>query len=357
MANEVIKVGEAERAFTPSAKFEVGGKLYDLSNLFDSFNAVNKAMKIAHDNPLSVEPMKLIGQAEQLLVGMAREENNLHPAIGAIARPFIKAIGPMAEAAKQAVKLRLNAGHRLLQHPTITIPLNVALVTSTAGTQASFVVQSPYLGSGGATHNIEAIWAITALETGGLEQTGMSSSVFTVAKFAGHDYVNASLSGIQSSTGAGVVTATQGWAFYNFASDKRDRACTTFSPWNLQGGGGVIGSIMRETGVVTLGMGNAGTSASSTNFVGTVHVHVKASLCGSPWNVNDVHRMFYPWRQQGKYAQKLFHSLPSKADKLFSRLQGEMRRGGVYGVDGIEEVGEAQFSNDLIAGDDDFGIE
>ncbi len=353
MANEFFKIGEASKAFAPSARFQVGDAVYDLSNLFDSFGDIKKAMKIAQDNPLSTEPMKLIGHAEQLLVGMANQQG-LHPAIQQIAHPFMKAIGPMAEAAKQAVKLRLNAGHRLLQHPTITIPLNVLLATSTAGVQAQFVVQSPYLGSGGATHNIEAIWAITALETGALAQTGMSTAVFTKALFAGHDYVNASLSGIQSSTGAGVVSATQGWGFYNFASDKRDRACTTFSPWNLQGGGGVIGSIMRETGTVTLGMGNTGTTASSSNFCGTVQVHVKASLCGSPWNVNDVHAMFYPWRQQSKYAQKLFHSLPSKADALFNRLQAEMGGGRHFSTHGVETD---DYSNADLSDTDGFGNE
>ncbi len=108
---------------------------------------------------------------------------------------------------------------------------------------------------------------------------------------------------------------------------------------------------MRETGTVTLGMGAIGTVA--TAFEGTVHVHVKASLCGSPWNVNDVHRMFYPWRQQSKYAQRLFHSLPSKADALFQRLSHEMGGGhGGMGVRGVDEVGgfDDNYGNQLVAG-------
>ncbi len=355
MANEVIKIGEAPRAFEPSAKFDVGGKVYDLSNLFGSFDAIKQAMDIADKNPLSTEPMRLVGEAQRMLVGVANAAD-LHPAIRNIAHPFMQALGPMAEAAKQAVKLRLNASHHLLQQPTITIPLNVLLTHATDGQQQTYVIQSPYLGSGGAIHNIEAIWAITALETGGLAQPGFGSCVFTQATFAGHDYVNASLSGIQSipvnvgSAAIGVAKPqNRGWGFYNFASDKRERPSTVFSPWNLQGGGGVIGSIMRETGTVTLGMGNIAT-VSTTDYIGTVHVHCKASLCGTPWNPADVQRMFYPWRQQAEYAQKLYHALPSKADRLFQRMHQEMGGQG-FGTHGTEapQAQTPDYGNQLVA--------
>ena len=83
-------------------------------------------------------------------------------------------------------------------------------------------------------HNIEAIWAITALESGPLMAT--SGLIITSAVFAGHDYVQASKSAIRNWPGNTGRAGTDGWAFYNFASDKRERPHTTFSPWNLQGG-------------------------------------------------------------------------------------------------------------------------
>lgn len=315
MSNEPIKVGVAVQQRSNTI-LNVGGQAYDLANVFEGIDLIGASAKLIQKSPYSTEPMKMIGRAQTLLVGAMQQ---MPQALVPVIHPLVKAAsGPMLEAAKEAVRLRMQAAHTLMKNPTQSIPLTLLPVATFAiGSTATFTIQNPYQGSGGGVYNTNALWAITGLESGALVNTG--GLIITSAIFAGHDYVQASLNGIQTVTGTGNATGTnRGWDFSIFASDKRYRDHTIFSPWNLQGAGGIIGSIMRETGQVKLSLTNVG---NSTFAGGAFHVHVKASLCGSPFQPDHVQKMYVPWAHQLESAHQLSMNMPMGIAKMLgSRL-------------------------------------
>ena len=145
----VIKVGEVAPPVESPTKFEVGGQTVDLGPLMGAYADVSKAMQLAARNPLGFEPMRLIANAQKVLVGVAKQP--LPRQVAHIVSPFARSLGPMVEAAREAVRLRLHAGHRLMQQPTITVPITLAIpANGTAPAAGSTIdIQSPYLGSGG----------------------------------------------------------------------------------------------------------------------------------------------------------------------------------------------------------------
>lgn len=337
MSNDVIDIGGAA-APTPE-KFIVSGtdgQRYNTRSLHEGLAKLVAAQKMVLKNPTDAgAAWKLINDG-RMQIGMFQQKmpTALHP----ILRPLVQAAnGPMLEAAREAVRLRMRQSNELMKNPTQSIPLTLDASTFVPATAATFVVQNPYIGSGGAIYNSQGIWAVTAIETGALQYN--AGIVFGSAIFAGHDYVSASFGGIQSTTGLGASAGTyvvatgvatgevRGWPLSMFASDKRFRDHTTFSPWNLQGAGGIIGSIMRETGTVTLGIVNNANVAfpldlagGGTGYSGTVNVHVKASLCGSPFNPDLVHRMFVPFNRQLMASHRLATGLPSHFAPMFESL-------------------------------------
>lgn len=318
MTQNIVKVGAASAAAQRSTNddfIELGGTTYDISDVNLAIAKVGEGLKILGKNPYSTLPMQRIKEARTLLVGALQ---SMPAPLARIVRPLAAAAaGPMMEAANEAVRLRMQSAHSLMKHPTQTIPLTLDAASGTFGANAtaSFTVQNPYQGSGGAVYNTNGIWAITGLESGALANIG--GLLITSAVFAGHDYVEAALNGIadQSAAGSSGAAAVGGWDFSIFASDKRYRDHTVFSPWNLQGAGGIIGSIMRETGQVKFKFLNVG----NTTFAGgAFHVHVKASLCGSPFQPDHVQKMFVPWRDQLVRAQQLSQDMPNRFRQAFS---------------------------------------
>ncbi len=309
------------------------------------------AQKMVLKNPTDAgAAWKLINDG-RLQIGAFQQR--LPMAVRPILQPMLNAAnGPMLEAAREAVRLRMRQSNELMKNPTQSIPLCLDSSTFVPGKAATFVVQNPYIGSGGAMYNSQGIWAVTAIETGALYYN--AGIVFASAIFAGHDYVSASFGGIQSTTGTGAAAGTyvvssgaatgevRGWPLSMFASDKRFRDHTTFSPWNLQGAGGIIGSIMRETGTVTLGILNNSNNlfpldqaGGGSGFGGVVNVHVKASLCGSPFNPDLVQRMFVPFNRQLMASQRLATGLPSQFAPMFHSLSAAQQQ--IAGLEGDYE--------------------
>lgn len=329
-AGEMITIGAPYGGEgKPDGKINVGGQMYDLGPFFAAIADIGEAEKIAVNNPYSMEPFRKIGRARKVLVGA------LHQALPAniipIMRPLVQhAAGPMLDAAREAIKLRMQASHRLMQHPTQTIPLTLDNASFVPGSTATFVIQNPYQGSGGGVYNTNALWAITGMESGSLAQIG--GLTITSAVFAGHDYVQAALNGLQSTTGVGAATgASRGWSWSIFASDKRREPHNVFSPWNLQGAAGIIGAIMRETGTVTLSLTNIANLVFTTGFAGSFHVHVKASLCGSPFDPQDIHKTFVPFNQQLSASHSLAAHLPNHMQSVFQTLGQQVNQ--IRGLD------------------------
>lgn len=311
-------------------------KSYDITplNIMGGIQGIIDAQRLIMKKPGSPEPMRMLAQSEKILVGAMRAlPPALHPVFGQMVQT---ASGPMLEAAKEAVRLRMRSQHELMKHPTQSIPLTLDSATApgtfVAGSTATFVIQNPYIGSGGAMTNAQGIWAITGLESGSL--AAVQGLIVTKAVFAGHDYVEASLNGISSTTGTGASSTAggpEGWDFCIWASDKRTRDHTVFSPWNIQGSSNIIGSIMRETGTVTLGL----TNLNNTTFQGgAFHVHVKASLCGSPFTAENVHKMFVPFNQQHNAALKMSAAMPSAFAGMYEGLAAQNAQ-----IRGLEEEG------------------
>lgn len=312
------------------------GKPYDITalNIMGGIQGIVDAQRMIMKKPGSPEPMKMLVQSEKILVGAMRAlPPALHPVFGQMVQT---ASGPMLEAAKEAVRLRMRSQHELMKHPTQSIPLTLDSATApgtfVAGSTATFIIQNPYIGSGGAMTNAQGIWAITGLESGAL--AAVQGLIVTKAVFAGHDYVQASLNGISSTTGTGASSTAggpQGWDFCIWASDKRTRDHTVFSPWNIQGSSNIIGSIMRETGTVTLALTNLN---NATFQGGAFHVHVKASLCGSPFSAENVHKMFVPFNLQHNAAVKMASAMPSAFAAVHQGLMEQQAQ-----IRGLEEEG------------------
>jgi len=334
MANEIMKVGEYKPPQQQVIVAGTDGRQYDIAPILGGLQLMVDAEKKAKQSPGSPEALKMLAKSEQILVGALRQlPPGLHPVLG----PMVQAAsGPVLEAAKEAVRLRMRSQNELMKHPTQSIPLTLDSATApgtfVAGATATFVIQNPYIGSGGAMTNAQGIWAITGLESGAL--ANVSGLLVTKAVFAGHDYVAASLNGIQSTSGTGASSTAggpQGWDFCIWASDKRTRDHTVFSPWNIQGSSNIIGSIMRETGTVTLSL----TNLNNTTFQGgSFHVHVKASLCGSPFTAENVNKMFVPFNLQHNAAVKMASAMPSAFAALHSGLLAQNAQ-----IRGLEEEG------------------
>lgn len=336
MANNVVKVGAYAPPVSAMRGMSVDGTYYDITelNIAGGLQMVVDAQRLIKQKPGSPEPMRMLFAADKILVGAMKA---LPPALHPVFGPMVQAAsGPMMEAAKEAVRLRMRSQHELMKHPTQSIPLTLDSATApgtfVAGSTATFVIQNPYIGSGGAMSNAQGIWAITGLESGAL--VNVPGLIITQATFAGHDYVEASLNGILSTTGTGASSTAggpEGWDFCIFASDKRTRDHTVFSPWNIQGSSNIIGSIMRETGTVTLGLRNL----NNTTFQGgAFHVHVKASLCGSPFTAENVHKMFVPFNQQHAAATRMAAAMPSHFAGLYNSLQQQNMQ-----LQGLQEEG------------------
>lgn len=296
------------------------GKQFDLSPLTDAVADVVRAERIIHRNPYDKHAMGMIvgasKRARQFLNSPMPED------IGAVVRPIAQHIaGPMMEHARVGLQLRMHAEHKLVMHPTQTLGLTFSAPN---GGTATVTVQNPYQGSGATTVFQNSLWAITALESGALANTATSAgSLFiTSAVWAGHDFVQASrnaiVTGSISGTGGGTIVNTaagSGWGWYVFASDKRERPHTTFSPWNVQGAAGIIGAIMRETGQVIFTFLN---QTGGTVYV-PFHVHMKASLCGGPFQTEHLQRMFVPFHKQLAAAHTMSQWLPSHFEHAFTQ--------------------------------------
>lgn len=313
MSNAMFPLAGAQ---APVGKIRVGSSeneaadYWDPTPMFQVANAMSATARDAVRNPYAKLPFQRFYALSKELnrlsnVGMTHPNPNAKLLSSVMAR---NAQG-YAEAARQAIKLRMAMGNELMKLPTQTIPLTVTALAA-GSSIGPFVVQNPYIGSGGAVSNSQGIWAITGCESGALINNG--GMLTTSAIFAGHDYVAASLGGIQGTNPASAVT--QGWGWYIWASDKRNRPHTTFSPWNLQGAAGIVGSIMRETGTASFTFYNNG----SQPFSGVFHVHVKASLCGSPFkgSETEVAKQFVPWHQQMAAAARVTHTLPAYMGRI-----------------------------------------
>lgn len=242
--------------------------------------------------------------------------------------------GPMMEHARLSLQLRMHAEHKLIMHPTQTVGLTFSAPT---GGTATVTIQNPYQGSGAQTVFRNTLWAITALESGALANTATATgSLFlTSAIWAGHDYVQASrqavVTGSVSGTGGGTILngpTNSGWGWYIFASDKRERPHTTFSPWNVQGAGGIVGAIMRETGQVTFTFLNQ----TGGTVVVPFHVHMKASLCGGPFEPAELIRMFVPFHKQLSAAHSMAQWLPDHFEGAFNEMGHNVKQ-----IQGLEE--------------------
>ncbi len=307
---------------------------FDPTPMFAIANAMSATARDAVRNPYSILPhhrfLKLSKELQKVTNLGAAHPNPIARNLSAV---MARNAQGYAEAARQAIKLRMSMGNELMKLPTQTIPLTVTALAAGASI-GPFVVQNPYIGSGGAVANSQGIWAITGCESGALINTG--GMLTTSAIFAGHDYVNASLGGIQGTNPAAAVT--QGWGWYIWASDKRARPHTTFSPWNLQGAAGIVGSIMRETGTASFTFYNNGTQP----FSGVFHVHVKASLCGSPFKASEteVAKQFVPWHQQMAAAARVAHTLPAHLGRMF---QGQLpvQLASIRGLEDGYDIGQA----------------
>ncbi len=347
--SEVIEIGSAAPT---DERFIVnhGGKLYNTKPLHEGMRKFVAAQKMVLRNPGDAgAAWKLINDGRMQVGAFQR---NMPMALRPVLAPMISAAnGPMLEAAREAVRLRMRQSNELMMNPTQSIPCCLDASTFIPGSGVTFVIQNPYIGSGGAMYNSQGIWAITAIETGALEYN--AGIVLGQATFAGHDYVAASLGGIASTTGTGAATVAystgaiagecRGWGLAMFASDKRNRPHTTFSPWNLQGAGGIIGSIMRETGTVALGFANNSNLAfpldlagGGTGYSGVIQVHVKASLCGSPFNPDLVQRMFVPFNKQLMASQRLSTGLPSAFAPMFASLSAAQQQ--IAGLENEENI-------------------
>lgn len=331
MGEQVITIGGAIEEKRNSI-ITVGGQDYDLEPIFGAIDKVVSAERQAVANPYSTNPLRMVLEARNVLVGALSRQ--VPPGLVPILRPIVKnAAGPMVEAARTAIKLRMESANRLMMKPTQSVPLTLDSGTYTAGASASASVLNPYLGSGGGMYNVNALWAITGFESGALAD--IKGQLITKLMIAGHDYVGASLGGIKSAVG---LAANQGWGWYLFASDKRERAHTTVSPWNVQGAGGVVGSIMRETGQVDIAFRNGSAAA----FSGVFHVHVKASLCGSPFKGDALAQTFVPFNRQLAASATLAQHLPSQFANAFRRI-GE----AAGTLDGLEPALDSVLSDQL----------
>lgn len=319
-----------------------GREAFDLTPFVDAIGNVAQAQKIISKNPYDKGAYGLILTAGK---DMRNFLNAPMPTeVAAVLRPAMRHMaGPMMESARVAVELRMHAEHKLIMHPTQTF--GATFSAPNAGT-ATFTIQNPYQGSGATTTFAETLWAITAFESGGLVNTATAAgSLFiTSLVFAGHDYVQAStnalVKGSVAGTGGGTIvqTAAQGWGWYIFASDKRERPHTVFSPWNLQGAAGIIGAIMRETGQVTFTFLN---QTGSTVYV-PFHVHMKASLCGAPFSAPGMREMFVPYHEQMRAAHRLAQWHPRAFENVFRGIQG-----AVLQADGNDPVDQYMLNDQL----------
>lgn len=316
MSNTIV-IGAAQEPQEAAPIINVSGQNYDLSRLWEAHAGITNAVLMGMRFPNDPKPFQELERNRKLFIGAATQ---LPPGLRDALRPMmIHAQTKMAEAAKQGIRLRMQAQERLLKRPTQTIPITFNSANFTANTGAQVVLRNPYTGSG-VVYSGQALWAITGLETGALANVGSAGLKIVQANFAGHDYVNAALAAFVSTAGTANATTQAawstgapgtiacGWDFAIFASDKRKQADNEFSPWNLQGAAGIIGSIMRETGQVTLGFQNSSGAA----FGGTVHVHIKASLCGSPFSDDALRAAYVPMGEQAMAAGVLGLLQPAK---------------------------------------------
>jgi len=285
------------------------GREFDIGPLAKTISKIKNGMAIIARNPWDK-----YGLAEVVTAGhdLSKWEHEDMPTdVGNIVRPLIShGVYPMLSAAHLAMKLRMEAERHLISKPTQTLGIRL---TGAAASTWQVSIQNPYQGSGVAYEMRNALWAITALEGPPLAAAvsvlaaGVGTLYLTSAIWAGHDYVAASRAGIvpgSAAVGGGGNLANlivPQWSASIFAPDKRERKSTTFSPWNLQGAGGILGSIMRETGQVTLAFLNATGVTIDVAF----HVHMKASLCGGLFKHEILHQMFVPFHRQLSAAHHL----------------------------------------------------
>lgn len=314
------------------------GRSVDVTDVFGAIREMTASQERVKKNPWDADAPKMMFRAHKTLMNVEKRMADIGQvadlgAVANIARGLVKSAKPLYQFAAEAHRLHAKASARLLMHPTQTIPL--CFNAGAAANVASFTIQNPYIGSGGGVYNAAGIWAITGLESTNL--TSCTNLRITSAVFAGHDYVSASLNGIQTSSGN--VVAVKGWGWQIFASDKRERAHTVFSPWNLQGASGIVGSIMRETGTVTLAF--VAGAIGGNPLVGDVvfHVHVKASLCGSPFSGEHLAKFFVPWQKQLKAARYMARHHGGVAARAMRSSRGSTIRGldGDMDVDGALE--------------------
>lgn len=337
----LLDVGAAYNGGKPGGKF-------DLTPFTDAVDQVVRAEKIIHKNPYDKGAMGMI-------VGSARAMRNflaqpMPDDVGAVLRPIAHHIaGPMMEHARVGLQLRMHAEHKMIMHPTQSIGLTFSCPN---GGTATVTIQNMYQGSGATGTFQNTLWAITGFESGALANTATAAGSLFVSSLiiAGHDYVGASRSavvtGSVSGTGGGTIVNTttgSGWGWYVWASDKRERPHTVFSPWNVQGASGIIGSIMRETGQVTLTFLN---QTGGTVYV-PFHIHVKASLCGGPFDVDHLTKMFVPFHKQLAAAHTMGQWLPQHFESAFNPSHNSTYH--PKAIRGLEEGLEGLLNDDLFA--------
>lgn len=330
----------------PSVLLDVGATFtqtgkpgkFDLTPFTDAVEAVVRAEKIIHKNPYDKGAMGMIvGASRDMRKFLARE---MPADVGAVLRPIAHHIaGPMLEHARIGLQLRMHAEHKMIMHPTQSIGLTFSCPN---GGTATTTIQNMYQGSGATGTFQNTLWAITGFESGALANTATAAGSLFVSSLiiAGHDYVGASraavVTGSTSGTGGGTIVNTttgSGWGWYVWASDKRERPHTIFSPWNVQGASGIIGSIMRETGQVTVTFLN---QTGGTVYV-PFHVHVKASLCGGPFDVDHLTKMFVPFHKQLAAAHTMGQWMPQHFERAFSGENSNYHPKAIRGLeDGLE---------------------
>lgn len=320
-----VTVADPQRIRVGQALVKEDIEEVNLTPFVGALRDLTAGLQIAAHNPYDLRSHQAVLRANDTIQMLRRNPPPAHmPFVGAVVEPFAQALQLMIPAVKAGLQVRVEQGERMLQQPTIAIPVNVDLPPG--GATTSIELKNPYLGSGGTSYR-DALWAITAIEAppAFLLQgcCGPGANVlFTELKFAGHDYVNAGLQGITNWPNNQGRGAVRGYPIWMFSADKTYRRATAFRPWNLSGADGIVGAVMRETGSVNITIQNANSSPCvECPFLDTIIIYCSASLCGSPWDPKRLSEMYLPLAVQAQAALTLSSY---QARTLSSYYQGDI---------------------------------
>lgn len=288
---------------------KLGAEYYDAHPYFEAYNRAGHLVKEFARNPYDHRPLQ---HMEQLVHHIAphMQPNRHHPAVREHMHHMHHGLANFMKHSQYLVRMRLKTAHHLARAPKILIPMGVSIPSGS--TFSAIQVRNPYLGAtGGQDGSYLYPWTITSFRTSNNESGQLQPIRLTQFLIGGHDFVQASLSGV---TYAGTAApATLGWPAAAFTETARKNWQSVVQPWNvvsLYGEGTGFGSIMTETGFLQIGVFNGGGST----YNDTYSVYANATLCGSPfgnaqWTQTDMFRhSFAPLALQGPMAMRLAHS-------------------------------------------------